>query len=88
MSGLAFLLEHAAWERREDMLEFRLSHGMDGAPILHALAYGEDQPDLRLRLIKLCHRFGATVPLETFFLASGCRSPAWATDRYEDSGPR
>ncbi|MBS2038749.1 ankyrin repeat domain-containing protein [bacterium] len=61
----AFLLEHAAWERREDMLEFLLSHGMDGAPILHALAYGDDQPDLRLRLIKLCHRFGATVPLET-----------------------
>ena len=47
------------------MLEFLLSHGMGGAPILHALAFGDDQPDLRLRLIKLCHRFGATVPLET-----------------------
>lgn len=59
-----FLLEYAAWERREDICEFLLSHGISGAPQLHALACGDDQVELRIRLIKLFHRYGATVPDE------------------------
>ena len=60
----AYLLEYAAWERNEEVCEFLVSRGVDGSPWLHALAYGNDQVELRLRLIKLFHRHGATVPQE------------------------
>lgn len=59
-----FLFEPAAWARREDICEFLISHGICGAPYLHALAYGDDQVELRLRLIQLFHRHGVTVPQE------------------------
>lgn len=59
-----YLFDYATWDRREDICEFLLAHGVCGAPYLHALAYGEDQVELRLRLIKLFHRHGVTVPQE------------------------
>lgn len=57
-----YLFDYAAWERREDICEFFLAHGIPGEPYLHALAYGEAQVELRLRLIKLFHRYGVLVP--------------------------
>ncbi len=59
-----YLLDYAAWECREDICEFLLMHGVCGAPYLHALAGGEGQVELRLRLIRLFHRHGVTVPQE------------------------